>query len=150
MKICFAASSGGHFQQLMRLRPLMDKYDGFIVTEEAGNTGDESRKTYYLKQVNRKEKDFVFKLIKNRKESKEILIREKPDAVICTGVLAMIPLMLIAKRRGILVIYIESFAKVNTPTLTGKLMYHFADYFFVQWESMKTVFPKAIYKGGLY
>ena len=71
MKICFAASSGGHFQQLMRLGPLMDKYDGFIVTEEAGNTGDESRKTYYLKQVNRKEKDFVFKLIKNRKESKK-------------------------------------------------------------------------------
>lgn len=150
MKICFAASSGGHFQQLMRLGPLMNKYDSFIVTEEAGNTGNEHYRTYYLKQVNRKEKDFINKLFWNGKKSKEILIREKPDAVICTGVLAMIPLMLIAKRRGILVIYIESFAKVNTPTLTGKLMYHFADYFFVQWESMKTVFPKAIYKGGLY
>ena len=91
MKICFAASSGGHFQQLMRLGPLMDKYDSFIVTEGSGDTGKEDRRTYYLKQVNRKEKDFVFKLIKNRKESKEILIREKPDAVICTGVLAMIP-----------------------------------------------------------
>ncbi len=150
MKICFAASSGGHFQQLMRLEPLMDKYDGFIVTEGSGDTGKENRRTYYLEQVNRKEKNFILKLIRNGKKSKEILIREKPDAVICTGVLAMIPLMLIAKRRGILVIYIESFAKVNTPTLTGKLMYHFADYFFVQWESMKTVFPKAIYKGGLY
>lgn len=150
MKICFAASSGGHFQQLMRLEPLMDKYDSFIVTEAAGGPAETEHRAYYLKQVNRKEKDFISKLFWNGKKSKEILIQEKPDVVICTGVLAMIPLMLTAKRRGIIVIYIESFAKVKTPTLTGKLMYHFADYFFVQWESMKTVFPKAIYKGGLY
>ena len=30
-KICFAASSGGHFEQLMMLRPLMEKYDSFII-----------------------------------------------------------------------------------------------------------------------
>ena len=33
-KICFAASSGGHFEQLMMLAPLMDKYESFVVTEK--------------------------------------------------------------------------------------------------------------------
>jgi len=29
VKICFAASSGGHYEQLMMLKPLMEKYDSF-------------------------------------------------------------------------------------------------------------------------
>ena len=33
-KVCFAASSGGHFEQLSMLKPLMDEYDSFVVTEE--------------------------------------------------------------------------------------------------------------------
>ena len=32
-KICFAASSGGHFEQISMLRPLMSKYESFVVTE---------------------------------------------------------------------------------------------------------------------
>ena len=47
-------------------------------------------------------------------------------------------------------IYIESFAKVTTPTETGKLMYKIADQFYVQWPQMKRVFPNAIYLGGIY
>lgn len=34
IKICFAASSGGHFEQLLMLKPLMKKYDSFILTEK--------------------------------------------------------------------------------------------------------------------
>ena len=34
MKICFAASSGGHYEQLMMLKPLMEEYDSFVVTEQ--------------------------------------------------------------------------------------------------------------------
>jgi len=30
VKICFAASSGGHYEQLMMLKPLMEKYDSFL------------------------------------------------------------------------------------------------------------------------
>lgn len=57
--------------------------------------------------------------------------KKKPDVVICTGVLAMIPICLISKLMGKL-IYIESFAKVTSPTETGRLLYKFADQFYVQ------------------
>ena len=57
IKICFAASSGGHFEQLMMLNPLMDKYESFIVTEKTNYAIKiNGIKTYYLLQVNRKEK----------------------------------------------------------------------------------------------
>ena len=34
--------------------------------------------------------------------------------------------------------------------MTGSLMYKITKSFFVQWESMKKVYPNAIYKGAIY
>lgn len=150
-KICFAASSGGHFEQLTMLKPLMEKYDSFVVTEKTPyETKINGQKMYYLKQVNRKEKSSIPRMLANTCSSLKIYRKEKPDVVICTGVLAMIPLCLIAKLHGKKLIYIESFAKVKSATLTGKLMYRFADRFYVQWETMLKIFPKAVYVGGIY
>lgn len=151
LKICFAASSGGHYEQLMMLKPLMEEYDSFVVTEKTKyNAKAKGEKTYYLTQVNRKEKNFFIGMMSNFFKSLKIYVKEKPDIVICTGVLAMIPLCLISKIFGKKLVYIESFAKVTSPTQTGKLLYKFADRFYVQWETMLEIYPKAIYLGGIY
>lgn len=150
-KICFAASSGGHYEQLLMLKPLMERYDSFIVTEKtAYNTDIDQIKSYYLHQVNRKEPLFFFWLIVNSIKSLQIIIKEKPDFIITTGVLAIIPLCLLVKITGGKLIYIESFAKVNSGTETGKFLYRFADQFYVQWETMKEIYPKALFRGGIY
>ena len=150
-KICFTASTGGHFEQLMMLKPLMDKYDSFIITEKSGySVIKDNRKIYYLKQVNRQEKKFIFKMIVNLFISLKIFINEKPDIVISTGALATIPICVLSKIFRKKVIFIESFAKVTSPTLTGKLVYKFSDQFYIQWEQMKEYYPDAIYKGGIY
>lgn len=150
-KICFAASSGGHYEQLMMLKPLMEKYDSFILTEKTQYGAEVAgEKTYYLKQVNRKEETFLLRMLQNVFLTFGIFLKEKPNVVICTGVLAMIPMCLLVKLFGGKLIYLESFAKVTSPTETGKLLYRFADQFYVQWEPMKKVYPKAIYLGGIY
>ena len=150
-KICFTASSGGHFEQLMMLKPLMDKYDSFIVTEKTGySVIKDDRQVYYLKQVNRHERSFIFKMLANTFSSLNIFIKEKPDVVISTGALATIPMCLLSKVFRKKVIFIESFAKITSPTLTGKLIYKFADQFYVQWEQMKEHYPDAICEGGIY
>lgn len=150
-KVCFVASSGGHFEQLMMLKPLMEKYDGFIMTEKTTykSSGDKIR-TYYLKQVNRKEALFPFLFLYDFFYSLVVFMKEKPDYVISTGALATIPICLITKLFGKKLIFIESFAKVDSPTLTGKLLYRFADRFYVQWEPMLKIYPNAIYLGGIY
>jgi len=89
-------------------------------------------------------------MIANFFKSLHIYIKEKPDVVITTGVLAMIPICLLAKLFRKKLIYIESFAKVTSPTQTGKLLYKYADRFYVQWESMLEIYPNAIYLGGIY
>lgn len=151
VKICFAASSGGHYEQLMMLKPLMEKYDSFVITEKTDYSAEaKGEKTYYMKQVNRREKDFIWQMGQNVWKSIDIYRKEKPDVVICTGVLAMIPICLIAKLHGKKLIYIESFAKVTSATRTGKLLYKYADQFYVQWPEMQKIYPKAIYLGGIY
>ena len=77
LKICFAASSGGHYEQLMMLKPLMDKYDSFVVTEYTKyKSKAKGEKTYYLHQVNRREKSFPFWMIVNSFKSLNILNKE--------------------------------------------------------------------------
>lgn len=151
LKICFAASSGGHYEQLMMLRPMMEEYESFVITEKTLYKAEcRGEKIYYLMQVNRKEKTFLFRMIVNAFRSLKIYLKEKPDVIICTGVLAMIPMCLLMKIFGKKLIYIESFAKVTSPTQTGSLLYKYADQFYVQWESMKQIYPNAIYLGGIY
>lgn len=151
MKIVFAASSGGHFEQLMMLKPLMEKHDSILVTEKTDySMGKTEVKTYYLKQINRKEVLFLPKFIGNTFRSLRIIIKERPKVMITTGVLAIIPMALLVKLFGGKLIYIESFAKVTSKTLSGKLLYRFADRFYVQWEEMLKLYPNAIFKGGIY
>lgn len=151
IKICFAASTGGHYEQLLMLKPLMDQHNSFVITEETTyNTEVKGKKMYYMKMVNRKEASFLPRMLVNVFRSLKIYLQERPNVVICTGVLAMIPICLIAKMAGKKLVYIESFAKVTSPTLTGKLLYRFADRFYVQWPQMLEIYPNAIYVGGIY
>lgn len=151
-KICLISSSGGHFEQLLMLRKLSEDYDTFIVTEKTKYNKNDKKINYYVSQVNRKEFLFLFKMIGIFFKSLYIFLKEKPDVIISTGVLAAIPMLFIGHYCKKKVIYIESFAKINSPTITGKLIYkkHIADQFYVQWESMKEFYPDAIYKGGIY
>lgn len=151
LKICLAASSGGHLEQILYLSKLGLEKEVFLVTEKTKyDLCTSIEKVYYVNQVNRKEKGVYKYLLQNARISRKILKEEKPDVIITTGVLAIIPLCLIGKLKGIKLIYIESFAKRNSGTLTGKLLYKFADLFIVQWEEMLNVYPKAVYAGSIY
>ena len=150
-KICFAASSGGHYEQILMLKPLMEKYDSFLLTERTDyNAEVKGVRTYFLRQVNRKEKMFIPVMLLNTLRTIFIYAKERPDVVITTGVLAVLPMCLLSKLMRKKLIYIESFAKVNTPNESGKLLYKYADRFYVQWESMLKVYPNAVYLGGIY
>ena len=89
-------------------------------------------------------------MILNSISTLKIFVKEKPQIVISTGALSSVPMCLIAKLFKKKIIFIESFAKINSPTLTGKLIYKIADQFYIQWESMRRFYPEAIYKGGIY
>ena len=150
-KICFTSSSGGHLEEISRLKKIEEKYDNFLITEKNSFGQLEFGKNkYYFPQINRKEILFLFKFIYIFIKAFFILIKEKPDYIISTGALCTYPVCIIGKMFRKKVIYIESFARCDKPSLTGKLMYKHADVFIVQWEEMLEFFPNAIYGGGIF
>ena len=150
-KICFVASSGGHLEELMCLKEIMEENDSFFVTEKSGQITEKSlNNAYIVRQINRHEKFFLWHFIKLFISAQEILKTEQPDVIITTGALVCFPFCLLAKIKGKKIIYIESFARVNEKSLTGKLMQPIADLFIVQWESMLKCYPNAKYTGGIF
>lgn len=146
-KICLVSASGGHFEQLSRLKPLLDMYEGFIVTEK---TDFKSKADYYVTQTGLGEKGLVKDTIKLFKEVQKICKKEKPDFVITTGTYISLPFMVYCKLHRKKFIYIETFARVTDTTKAGKMMYKFADLFIYQWKELGKFYPKGVYGGSIY
>ena len=79
-----------------------------------------------------------------------VFLKEKPDAIVSLGALATVQICLLGKLFRKKIIYIETFAKVDSPTLTGKIIYPFADLFIVQREELMKFYPKAVFGGAIY
>ncbi|TSO25674.1 PssD/Cps14F family polysaccharide biosynthesis glycosyltransferase [Lactobacillus sp. LL6] len=150
MKILFTSSSGGHLEELLQLNSIIIDNESYILTEKNKKNLSKFKKVFLLNQINRKEKSFFMHFLKLFFISSKIYRRIKPDTIISTGALVTVPICIIGKLHHKKIIYIESFARINTPSLTGKIMYKFADEFIVQWEDMLKYFPKAHYWGGIF
>lgn len=150
-KVCFAASSGGHLEEISRLREIRDNYDSFLFTESGTfEELDFCERVYYVKQINRKEKGFVLHFIKLWLLSDKVLKEENPDCIISTGALATFPICVLGKMKKKKIIFIESFARVDDSSMTGKLMKAVADLYIVQWKELLDVVPNAVYGGGIF
>ena len=149
--VLFTASSGGHLEEISNLDLLGENYEAILLTEKTDFcVSCWYDKVYFVPQVNRKELKCIPKLISNSFTAWRVLRRHKPVAVISTGALATVPVCLLAKLRKIKVIYIESFARMDSPSKTGKLMYKIADKTIVQWEAVQQFYPDAIYGGSIF
>ena len=147
-KICFVSSSGGHWEQLQKLKPLADKYEGFFVTEKT--QFDAPLASYFMKQTDLKDKLMIFKMFANFFRSLWIWIKERPDLIITTGTMVAYPFYLLAILTNKKFIFIETFGRANMPTVAGRMMEKHSDLFIVQWETQKKFYKKAIYGGCLY
>lgn len=154
-KVLFISSTGGHFVELMQLKPLFKKYNYHIVTEKTPN--NVKLRKEYGKKINFLvfgSKDhlltYPFKLFINCFLCLFIFIKFRPKYIVTTGAHVAGPMCCIGKIFGAKIIFIETFANMTSKTLTGKLVYKFADLFVVQWESMLKLYPSAKYFGGVF
>ncbi|MFD1851640.1 PssD/Cps14F family polysaccharide biosynthesis glycosyltransferase [Oceanobacillus bengalensis] len=152
-KLLLISSVGGHLTQLLQLEPLFKNYHYHIVTEKCEVTS-ELKDQYPVSMLVYGARNYLFrycfKFSFNVFKTMLIFMQKRPDIVITTGAHTAVPMCYIAKLFRKKVIFIESFAKSTSPTLSGKMVYPIADLFIVQWESMKEIYPDAIYGGSIY
>jgi beta-1,4-N-acetylglucosaminyltransferase len=85
-----------------------------------------------------------------------IVIRVRPELVICNGPGTCVPVCYAAWLQRFCclgnahIVFVESFCRVKTLSLTGKLLYPVVDRFVVQWKGLVDKFPKAEYIGQVY
>ncbi|MCZ7393667.1 MAG: PssD/Cps14F family polysaccharide biosynthesis glycosyltransferase [Candidatus Methanoperedens sp.] len=155
MKICLECAEGGHLDEMLSIIEAFGGHEIFFVTTFAETTRDlkEIAGVYYVReQYNVKHRVFIipielFYMIKLMFSCLRILLTEKPQVIVSTGGGSTIPLCYLGKLFGAKIIYIESIARVNQPSGTGRIIYPIADLFLVQWKSMLRFYRKAMYKG---
>lgn len=154
-KVMFISSTGGHLSELLQLKDMFKKYDYHIVTEKNKSNLDllkkyPNRVNYLIFGSKSHPLIYPFKLLINCFISLFLYIKIRPKVIITTGAHTAGPMCCIGKIFGSKIIYIETFANINTKTITGRIIYLFADLFIVQWESMLKLYPKAVLGGWIY
>ena len=154
-KVIFISSVGGHLTQLLELKKIFDDYDYTLITEKTDVTESlkEKYNVSYLPYGSRNQKfTYPFILLWSCIKSFFYLIKNNPDVIVTTGANTAAAMCCLGKIFGKKVIFIESFAKRTSPTITGKCIYKLHAYttFVVQWESMLEYYPNAVYWGGIY
>ena len=154
-KVLFISSTGGHLSELLQLTPLFNKYDYHIITEKDKSTQNlkekYNKKISYLKYGSRKS-FFIYPFIflYNCFKTLYYYIKIRPKYIVTTGTHTAVPMCYLGKLFGSKIIFIETFANIDTKTLSGKLVYPISDLFIVQWEEMTKLYPKAIYGGSIF
>ena len=154
-KVMFISSTGGHFSELMQLKPMFEKYDSHIVTEKdemtKGFKEQYGKKIHYMIYGTRAHIiKYIFQFIINCFITLFLYIKIRPKYIITTGTHNAGPMCVLGKMFGSKIIYIETFANRYTKTETGKRVYKFADLFIVQWKDLLKEYPNAKYGGSIY
>jgi len=146
LKICVVSSVGGHLDEVMQLFSVLAEHESFFVVNAEGGLPEEIEKKTL--RITHSERDW--KLIVNIWEAAKIMVTRKPDVIISCGAGPAVPFALVGKLMGAKVVFIETFAAVCRPTLTGRLMRPLADLFIYQWKALASHYPKGIYGGPIF
>jgi beta-1,4-N-acetylglucosaminyltransferase len=145
-KICLASSVGGHLQEMLQLRPVYQQHEHFYILNDRISLPESMQgKTYFIRHS---ERDLLF--FWNLWEAFRVFWRERPTHLISTGAGLAVPLALVARAFGIKVMFIETFAAIHRPTLTGRLLYRIANRFVYQWPYLRDHYPAAQYAGTIF
>ena len=148
-EILLVCSSGGHLQQLLALRPAWDAWSHVWVTfdkSDARSLLRNERVVHAYWPTNRSLKN----LVRNLVLAWRTVRRLRPQALVTTGAGVAVPFAWIARLHGARVVYVESFTRIEGPSLTGRLVGPIAHRSYVQWPEMAELVPRARYAGNVF
>jgi UDP-N-acetylglucosamine:LPS N-acetylglucosamine transferase len=146
MKICIAASSGGHLSQMLKLADSWQGYETFYITtlEVVREKLQKLSRVYVVGECNHKRPVRVMKVMIR---CIKVVLRERPDVVMSTGAAAGCMACFIAKLLGAKIIWIDSITNVERISLSGRMVRRIADLFLVQWPDLASQYESVEYVG---
>jgi beta-1,4-N-acetylglucosaminyltransferase len=147
--VLLVASAGGHLLQLLQLReewPLAERQWVTFDKTDARSLLIGETVWYAHHPTNRN----IPNLLRNMVLAFRLIRRLRPRAIVTTGAGVAVPFCYVGRLFRARVVYIESFARISNPSLTGRLVHPVATSFFVQWPELQKRFRNARYEGPIF
>ncbi len=133
-RVLAIASGGGHWVQLLRLRPAFDADNVTFVTVDRAYASDvPGRRFRVVSDATRWSK---LRLVLLAVQVAWIIVRERPDAIISTGAAPGYFAIRIGKWIGARTAWIDSIANVEVLSKAGQLAGRHADLWLTQWPHL--------------
>ena len=133
-KVLAVASGGGHWIQLLRLRPALAGEDIVYVTVREDYRADVGTARFHV--VNDATRWSRLRLARLALGMIWILLRERPDIVITTGAAPGYLAVVLGKLLGARTCWIDSLANVEELSFCGRKIGRWADLWLTQWPHL--------------
>lgn len=147
--LLLVCSTGGHLLQLVALRDSWQRFARAWVTfdkSDARSLLDSERVYYAHGPTNRNLKN----MLRNLLVAWRVVAEVRPKVVVTTGAGVAVPFAWVARLRGAKVVYVESLARIEGPSLTYRLIAPIASRRYVQWPELAEELPRARFAGNVF
>lgn len=147
--VLLVCSSGGHILQLLSLRTAWEEFDHLWISDDTPDVrsllqGERVRFAHGPTSRN------LRSLLRNVHLAWQVLRQERPRVVLSTGAAIAVPFAWIGRLLGVKVVYVESVTRVDTPSLSGRLVAPVASRVYVQWPELEPRLRGARYAGTVF
>lgn len=133
-KLIAVASGGGHWVQLQRLRPAFGAFETVYVSMFESYADQVAGSRYYVVPDASRFKLAGFAPVFLK--AAQILLRERPVALVTTGSAPMLAFMLLGRLFGIRTLWIDSMANSERLSSSGRLAKRIAHRVLSQWPDV--------------
>ena len=151
LEVLLVCTAGGHLLQLHTLREVWEGYDhAWVVAAHEGTDVQsllaEEDVTFAHSPADRNLKN----LARNLRLAWRLLGRRRPDVMLTTGAAVAVPFAWVGRLRGVKVVYVESLARAESPSLSCRMIAPVATRLYVQWPELQGKLPRARYAGTVF
>jgi beta-1,4-N-acetylglucosaminyltransferase len=146
--VLLACSSGGHLLQLLALRQAWEPFSHVWVTDDRSDTRSQlaGERVFFAHWPTSRN---LVTLGRNLVLAWKVIRAVRPRLVLTTGAGTAVPFAWVARLRGADVVYVESVTRVDSPSLTCRLLRPIASRVYVQWPELQAAVPGSRYVGSV-
>jgi UDP-N-acetylglucosamine:LPS N-acetylglucosamine transferase len=133
-RVLAVASGGGHWVQLLRLRPALSSCDvAYLTVQPSYEAQVQGSRFYAARDATRWSRwDLLCMIVR----VVWVVLKERPDVVISTGAAPGVVALRVGKWIGARTVWVDSIANVEEMSLSGRRVRHFADLWLSQWPEV--------------
>lgn len=147
--VLLVCSSGGHLLQLLFLREAWADFSRAWVTFDKSDARSllQGETVYFAHGPTNRN---VRNLIRNLRLAARLLRRARPKVILTTGAGVAVPFAWIGRLLGARVVYVESFTRIDGPSLSCRLIAPVSQRVYVQWPELAALLPRTRYVGSIF